>query len=163
MQPIYSSYELQEYVALEIARLYSIEYSEPFFVVVGSYSNFDIVSSSKKITIELKCETSPLRTGNVCIEFWNTSLDKPSGILGTKATIWVHIVLEKEGLIAYEYDIHTLRKVVIEQGVIRSNGRNSLCKIISLEVFRKFAKRSFQFQSRFKNDIENQGRVELNV
>ncbi len=153
----FSPYQLQDHIATELARLYAKECQEPFFVAVGRYSDFDIASQSKKIRIEVKCETTSLRTGNVCIEYWNTDWDQASGVLHTKANLWLHLVLEELGVTALEYDIDVLRKLVIEHGEVRSNRRNSLCKIIPLTLFKKFARRSFPFNTKFLEEIEMQG------
>ena len=158
MTPI-SQYELQDHIAVELARIYSNEFKEVFFVAVGHYSDCDLVSRSGNVKLEIKCETTPIRTGNVCLEFWNTSLNKPSGVLSTKATVWLHLVLETQGFVAYEYDIDTLRRLVIEHGVVKSNGRNALCKIIPLGIFKKYARRSFPLQSRFVEEVKMQGGI----
>ncbi len=153
----YSRYELQDHIAIELARTYSQEYREAFFVAVGRYSDCDLISRSGKIKIEVKCETTPLRTGNVAIEYWNTDLNDASGVLQTVANFWLHLVLEEHGFIAVEYDIDILRRLVIEHGEVKSNGRNALCKIIPLILFKKFARRIFPFDTKFLEEIEIQG------
>ena len=150
---IVSRYILQDHLATEVARLYSNEFKEPFFVAVGSHEPFDIASATGNMKIELKFESTPVRTGNVAIEFWNTDLDAPSAILGTKATHWLHIVPEGTGLICIEHNVDRLRRLVVEAGVVKWNGRNSLCKIIPLETFKKHAKRCFVFHSRFYSEL----------
>src|SRR5438309_2327582 len=120
--PTFGTYELQDHLAVEVARFYSGELREPIFVAVGKHSGYDLVTSSGKIKAELKCDSAALRTGNVCLEFWNPSLNKASGVLGTTATLWIHIVLEPGGLVAYEYEIDVLRKLAIEGGQVKSNG-----------------------------------------
>jgi|GEM_PF-4681205 len=160
---LFSKYELQDHVAVEIARMYSIEFKEPFFVAIGNYSDFDVCSLSKNIRIELKCESTPSRTGNICVEFWNSDLNAPSGVLATRATLWVHLVVENDSNItAYEYDIHALRKLVIETGDIKGN-RNAIFKLIPLEVFRKHSRRSFRFDSKFLNEFSGERKGEMNV
>jgi len=155
----FSQYELQDHLAIELARTYSQEHGEPFFAAIGKHAGYDLISGSGKIKLELKCDLVALRTGNVCLEYWNTSLSKASGVLATTATVWVHIVLEPGGLVSYEYDMDILRKLVIEEGRVKGNGLNSLCKIIPLDVFRRHARRSFPFRSRFLEDIMNQSAV----
>jgi hypothetical protein len=154
-----SEYELQDHIAVEVARFYCSECREPFFVAVGNHPDYDIVSLSRTRRIEIKCERAARRTQNVAIEFWNTSLNQPSGVLSSKADTWLHVVLEGETLLAYEYNIDTLRKLVIESGVAKDCGTNARCKIIPVETFRKFARRSFPFCSRFLDDIKAQAGV----
>lgn len=152
----FSEYELQDHLAAEIARIYATQYKEPFFVAVGHYQDCDLVSRSGRVKVEVKCDFAALRTGNVCIEFWNTELNEPSGVLKTHATLWLHLVLEDHGLMAIELDINVLRRLAIEHGEVRSNGRNALCKIIPLSPFRKHARRCFPFDTKFLEDIELQ-------
>ncbi len=45
----------------------------------------------------------------------------------------------------------------IEHGEVRSNGRNALCKIVPLTLFKKFARRIFPFDTKFLEEIEIQG------
>jgi hypothetical protein len=136
-------YDLLDRLAVEVARQYNVEFKQPFFVAVGYFPDYDIVSLDRSIKVEVKCETTPIRTGNVCIEYWNTHKDRPSGIVVTTANLWVHIVLEKDGFQAYEYDVAVLRKLVIEEGRKSDNGRNSLFKLIPLDLFKKHARRGF--------------------
>ncbi|MGA9116121.1 MAG: hypothetical protein WB626_05045 [Bacteroidota bacterium] len=121
--------------------------------MVGSFSDYDMISASKRFSIEFKCETTPARTGNVAIEYWNTDLDAPSGILGTKANTWIHLVPKGDHLEAMELDVNRLRKLVLEESRVESNGRNSLCRIIPLERFKAVARRCFDVQTRFMSDI----------
>jgi hypothetical protein len=136
-----SQFLRQDHLATSIARIYSNELREPFHVAIGDFPDWDIISASGKIRVEIKSETTPIRTNNVAIEFWNTEFDQPSGVLATKANRWLHLVLTPEGFLGIEYDINILRKLVIETGEVKSNDRNSLCKIIPLEEFRKHALR----------------------
>ena len=136
-----NTYLKQDHLATTIARMYSNELQEPFHVAIGDFPDWDIISASGKISVEIKSETTPIRTKNVAIEFWNTDYNKPSGVLATKANRWLHLVLTPEGFLGIEYDTNDLRKLVIEEGVVKSNDRNSLCKIIPLEEFTKHALR----------------------
>jgi hypothetical protein len=142
-------YLQQDLLAAQIARMYSNEYKEAFFVAIGNYPGADVQSVSGNVRVEIKTESTPIRTGNVAIEFWNTDLNIPSGILSTIANQWLHIVLTSEGYIAVEFDVDILKKLVIEHGVVKSNGRNSLCKIIPLQIFKGLARRIFPFKSQF--------------
>ncbi len=148
-----SRYVLQDLITVEIARRYSNTFEEPFFVAVGNHPDFDIVSKSGRVKIEVKMETTPLRTGKVCIEYHNDDLNQPSGILRTKANKWVHVVLEEEGFIAYEYDISVLRRLVIENGETKNNGHNSRFRLIPLPLFRQSATRAFKLETAYGDQV----------
>src|ERR1041385_2281494 len=138
-----SKYKWQDHLVADLARFYSEESDQPFLAAIGKHDDFDLQSVSGEIIIEVKCETSSIRTNNVALEYWNTDFDCASGFLSTKAGIWLHIALQKEGFIGYEIEIDKLRGLAIESGVVKSNGRNSLCKIVSLDNLRPIARRSF--------------------
>src|SRR6266849_5381754 len=144
MKPDFTSpYIIHDHLVTDVARIYSNEYKVPFSVMVGDFSDYDLASFDGEMRVEVKFESTPLRTGKVAIEFWNTELNKPSGILGTTANIWLHLVQLETEIIAYEYDIEALRRLAIEQGEVKQGGRNALCKIISLESIRSNANRQF--------------------
>ena len=145
-----SKFLLADFRAVEIARHYYDETKIPFVVSVGKNANWDCKSFDGSIRIEIKFESTPSRTGNICLEYWNSHLDQPSGVLGTDCTLWVHIVPEGSQFVAIEYDIDRLRKLVIEEGRIASNGHDAVFKLISLTEFRKKAKRVFTFESIIK-------------
>lgn len=145
-----SGYRLQDMLTAEVARHYSNEMREPFFAVMGDFPDYDIISASQKVRIELKCETTPMRTGRICVEVWNLDFDAPSGVLSTKANLWIHLIPENDALLAIEYDVDRLRKLVIETGELKTNGgRNALCKLIPVDVFKAHARRCFVFRTRF--------------
>ena len=142
-------YLQQDHLAIEIARLYSNTLGKPFVAVVGSHEAWDIQSVSGDVSVEIKTDSSCQRTKNVAIEYWNTDYNKASGILSTHATTWLHLVMTEGEWLAIEYEVDVLRKLCIETGVVKSNGRNSLCKIIPLEDFKKCARRIFPFESAY--------------
>ncbi len=146
-------YQLQDHISVEVARVYSRELGEPFFVAVGKHSEWDLRSLSGKIKLELKVETTPIRTGNVAIEYWNTDFDQPSGILGTSATHWLHVVPDGDALLGIEYEIAMLRRLVMEEGMVQKCGQNALCKIIPLALIRKNAKREIRLHSQFMAEL----------
>jgi hypothetical protein len=141
-----SKYRWQDRLIVDIARYYSERYDKPFYAAIGKFEDYDIISIDKQLSVECKCESSPSRTGNICLEYWNTDFNKPSGVLSTQASLWLHIVYYDGTYTGYECSVDDVRKLVIEQGVIKSNGKNSLFKIIPLEVFKKIAKQSFIIQ-----------------
>lgn len=62
-------------------------------------SYYDIIvqlSPRKKVYVETKFDMMYSQTGNMCLEYHNPKLDKPSGINITKAHIW-SVMLMDEG------------------------------------------------------------------
>ena len=58
------------------------------------FSDYDLTSNvgGTEITFEVKNDVYALRSGNVALEVFNTKKNELSGIFGTKADVWAHIV-----------------------------------------------------------------------
>ena len=149
----FTRYEVSDHLAVELARRYSEEVGEPFMVFVGSHPGYDIVSQSQDLKIEIKYETTPIRTNNVALETYNTQLQCPSGIDSTGADLWIHLVLTPEGFLAIEYDVAKLKEIASQYGNKMSCSYNSVCMIVPLEIFKKHCRRSFLFDTKFYNEI----------
>ncbi len=150
-----TKFDIADYRAVEIARYYYDETKKPFVVSVGRSSSWDCQSTDGTVRIEVKYETTPARTGNVCIEYWNSHLNQPSGVLATDCTLWVHVIPDGDSFIAIEYELPQLRKLVIEKGVLNTNGHDALFKLIPIEIFKQYAKRFFRFNSTFQKEISS--------
>jgi hypothetical protein len=137
-----NNYRKSKYFEILLAERYSKEWREPSFVPVGRFSDFDFCSQSKKFSVEVKLERSSIRTGNIAIEYWNTSLDEPSGILSTKAKTWVHCIEYDYEILCLEFDTKVLLKMVIEEGKL-NHIENAKFKCLSVEKVRPYAKREF--------------------
>jgi hypothetical protein len=146
-------YALQELIALEVARIYNREYKKTFFLAIGYYPYYDVVCEGGSIKVEIKCETTPVRTGNVAIEYWDEGRGRPSGVLVTAATRWLHIALTSNGLEAFEFPIAEIRRLVMERGTSMKTSGGILCKLIPLEMFRLYAKRTFPFETYFMEEL----------
>ena len=147
-------YEIADHIAVELARVYSRESKEPYFVAVGNHSGYDLVSGSGSVRIELKTDVVASRSGNAAVEFWDG--DRPSGILGTTANLWVHLIPsdEEEILIAYEFLVPSLLKLCLESGrVQKAAGGTTLLKLIPLRLFKLAARRSFRMRTEFFDEI----------
>jgi hypothetical protein len=120
--------------------------------MIGDFGNFDLANIDFSKRIEVKFETTPDRTNNVAIEYWNTELKEPSGVLATEANLWVHIIKESDQIIAIELDIDVLRKLTIETGELKDNGRNALIKCIPVDIIKKHARRIFPFEFKFSQN-----------
>ena len=64
----------------------------------GPFPDFDICSTIQTtfdgdihFTSEVKYDIYAIRSGNVAIEVYNPKVGKPSGLMVTKADLWVHI------------------------------------------------------------------------
>ncbi len=128
---------------MTLAEKYSREWHEPVFMSIGRFSDYDFCSQSRKYSVEVKCDNSAARTGNFAIEYWNPSLDEASGVISTKATLWLQCVDYDGQVICYEFETNTLRRCVIEMGLVKSI-ENAIFKIIPIEQLRKFTKREFR-------------------
>jgi len=58
--------------------------------------DFDLIGKigTKKITIEVKYDYMSEKTGNIALEFYNSSKDEASGIDCTKSKVWAHIIMD---------------------------------------------------------------------
>lgn len=148
-----SRYTMQDHVNLEVARRYSNELKIPFLTAVGNFPDWDVAATTGSPSIEVKCETTPVRTNKVAIEYQNIHLKQPSGVMATKADLWLHIALRESGFVAYEYDTNILRNLITKEGVSMNCGDNALCRIIPISVFEKHALRQFPFVSDFKDEL----------
>lgn len=57
--------------------------------------------ASSEITVEVKYDVMAEKTGNIAIEYRNTSLNKPSGINKSKADLWCHCVNKDDEIQLY--------------------------------------------------------------
>lgn len=63
----------------------------------GKFPDYDLeckMKGKKKFTCEVKYDIMAQKTSNIAIEYHNSNSNKPSGIEGTKADIWAHVVLD---------------------------------------------------------------------
>ena len=149
----FTRYEVSDHLAVELARRYSEEVGEPFMVMVGANPGYDIVSQSQDLKIEIKYESTPIRTGNVALEVYNRDLKCSSGIDSTEANLWLHLVLTQEGFLALEYDVGKLKEIAYQYGHKMSCSYNSVCMLVPLEIFTKHCRRSFLFDTKFYNEM----------
>ena len=68
--------------------------------------------NNKKFTIEVKLDFLAAKTGNIAIEFYNSSKNEKSGINGTKATIWAHIILDEGNPVIYLASVKKLKQYI---------------------------------------------------
>jgi hypothetical protein len=137
------SYTSSKLFELALCERYSREWKEPAFLSVGRFSQFDFCSQSKKNSVEVKVDSTAVRTGNLAIEYWNTSLNEPSGILSTKANLWLHCVDFGKDIQCFEFNVCDVRKCAIELGLIKEI-ENSRFKIIPIEQLKKYVRREFK-------------------
>ncbi len=63
----------------------------------GKFSDYDLESQYSNgmiqtFTTEVKHDAYAARSGNIAIEMFNPKSGKPSGLMATKADLWVHII-----------------------------------------------------------------------
>lgn len=145
MQP--NSYLNADILQCAVARQYESRFGHSF-VTVGNFPDFDIAFPNGP-KIELKFDKAAESTGNVCIEY--SYRNKPSGILGTSASLWVHIVPSGEKLIAYEIEIKRLLRLCFEAGKCSGGGDGnlSLFKLIPLEKIKEISSQVFVLDTQF--------------
>ncbi len=138
-----SDFSAQDYIQVLIARHYEKERGASF-VSVGNVPEFD-VRFKNQTSIEIKVDTTAARTHNACIEFWDVRRSKPTGILETQATDWLHCVPEGDTLRCYEMDTKKLLKLCFECGQVKSGGdyNASLLKLIPLQEIREISNSDF--------------------
>jgi hypothetical protein len=149
----FTRYELSDHLAVELARKYSEEVGEPFYVAVGLHPQWDMISQSQDIRVEIKKESTPIRSGLVAIEIFNRDLQCPSGIDSTEANLWLHLVLTPEGFLAVEYEVDKLKEVAKEYGKKTNCSYNSVCMLVPVETFKKHCRRMFLFETKFYNEL----------
>lgn len=65
-----------------------------------------------KFTCEVKFDAYAERSGNWCLEHWNSKSNKASGITGTKATIWCVVLKDGDNKVGYACSVKKLREFV---------------------------------------------------
>lgn len=148
----------QKYLSADIlqcavARRYEKEHGASV-VSIGNAPKWDI-RFSDGTTLELKLDEMAQYTLNAAVEFWDTRRDKPTGILGTEAKLWVHLVPEGEALRCYELDTKRLQRLCIEVGETRTGGdyNSSLLRIIPLQRIREISNQDFLLKSELVNFV----------
>lgn len=63
------------------------------------FSLFDLTIYPYDLTVEVKNDLRAHKTGNIAIEIRNTKKNEPSGLYGTTADLWAHIVNDEIFLI----------------------------------------------------------------
>lgn len=73
-------------------------------------SKFDLCFDffGRQVRLEAKLDAMASQTGNVAIEHWNPRTSQPSGIMGTRAELWVQVFLQPLG--AYVARTRDVRK-----------------------------------------------------
>jgi len=140
-----SKYTTADFLQCVIARHYEARFGHAF-VTVGNFPDYDI-SFPNGPKMEIKIDRAAETTGNACIEY--SYRNKPSGILATCASVWVHVVRSGEKLIAYEMDIKRLLRLCLESGKCSTGGDGnlSLFKLIPLEKVKEISSQVFVLSS----------------
>jgi hypothetical protein len=77
-------------------------------------SDFDASGKigNKKFSIEIKYDWLSQKTNNLAIEFYNSKKEEKSGIDGTKATLWCHIILDQGNPTAWLTSVKALKNFI---------------------------------------------------
>jgi len=135
-----------DFIQLLVARHYEPRYGNGF-VSFGNFPAFD-VKFSNGVTLEIKFDSKASETGNACIEFWDQRRDKPSGILATTATLWVHIVPFEAEVSCFEVDTKRLLSLCLQLPSFTSGGDNcsSLLKLVPLLKLKAICSQVFRLE-----------------
>lgn len=77
----------------------------------GKIVDFWIFINDKKFSCETKFDVYANKSGNICLEVFNTKLCKPSGIMGTTTDIWITVLAEN---IIYFSKVESLKQFTKE-------------------------------------------------
>ena len=143
-----SKYLTADFLQCLIARHYEPRFGHSF-VTVGNFPDYDIAFPNGP-KVELKFDKAAESTGNACIEY--SYRNKPSGILGTSASLWIHVVPSGEKLIAYEIEIKRLLRLCFEFGKCSGGGDGnlSLFKLIPLEKIKGVSSQVFVLDTQLR-------------
>lgn len=76
---------------------------------------FDLICKrprQKQFTVEVKFDHMAQKTGNLAIEYENTTQGQASGIKGTTADIWCHLILDGDNITIWMVNTNKLREFV---------------------------------------------------
>lgn len=85
-----------ERLVLDILTFAAIPCKENLNTVTREFYDLEANIGSKKFTIECKYDWYSEKSGNLAIEFFNSTKNKPSGIDNTKANLWAIIINDKD-------------------------------------------------------------------
>lgn len=141
-----SSYEIADLLQLVVARHYELQWGASV-VSIGDAPKWDVRFANDK-TMEIKLDASASSTWNAAIEFWDTRRNTPTGILSSKATIWLHCVPDGEGLRCFEIETVKILKAIIEDGKVVQGGdyNSSLMKLLPLQKLKEIATCEFYLE-----------------
>ena len=128
-----NQYTSADLIQVAVARHYEQDHGASA-VSIGNAPEWDI-KFSDGFTVEVKVDALAAQYYNAAIEFWDTRRNKPTGILGTEAQIWLHCVPEGDALRCYELQTKQLLKLCLETGEVKPGGDNhsSLLKLIPMQ------------------------------
>jgi hypothetical protein len=129
----------------EVCEIYAKRFGEPVFLAVGNFKDYDGVSLSRQLTIEIKFEEKARETFNLALEV--SSFGKPSGLTTTKAMKWVHVVpIDTQRMAVFEFETETLRSCTKDFPTYwGGDGRRSEMKLLPVNKASQIASRNFEF------------------
>lgn len=75
-------------------------------------ADYDLICEydGEKFTAEVKYDVMSEKTGNVAFEIFNSKSNKPSGVFGTKADLWIHILPDDTNMAICICSVKKIRK-----------------------------------------------------
>lgn len=154
-----SKYLAADFLQYVVARHYEPRFGNSF-VTVGNFPDYDI-SFPNGPKMEVKIDRTAETTGNACIEY--SYRNKPSGILATSASVWIHIVPSGKKLVGYEMDVKRLLCLCIESGKCSGggDGNMSLFKLIPLQKIKEISSQVFELNTQFTEQFIHPEKMQL--
>lgn len=90
--------------------------------------DLEFTFDSKKKTAEVKFDMMAQKTGNLAIEYWNSKKDSASGIMATKAHLWIVCLLDDVNITIWATTVKMLKRFLSEtqpKKIISRGGDNN--------------------------------------
>jgi hypothetical protein len=131
-------------VEQEVCEYYAKKLEEPMFLAVGYFKDYDSVSLSRQLKIEVKFEEKARDTLNLAFEVSYNGTT--SGLAATKANTWVHVIpIDRERMSCLEFDVSTLREATRNlPSYWGGDGKRSELKLLPVSEAWKIATRKFE-------------------
>jgi len=139
--------------------MYYNEQHRLYGVAIGNNSLCDIFALDGSNKKEVKCETTPLRTNQLCFENFDKIRNKPSGFAISEFDEWVHIALTPEGFIAFELGREAFFRLIREGKGVWDENKSAKFRLVPLREAERYAQRVFPFKTNFAEEIFKQGRI----
>ncbi len=123
--------------------------------------DYDLIGKvgKKNFTLEIKYDWLSERTGNLAIEYHNSSKDEPSGIDATKADIWIQIINDKDYKTVWAINVLKLRQYIKANKPLRvvtkaGDGNAELYLYKDFDILKEFTRLDNIDKDQFNKEIK---------